>query len=528
MSIGRRASSDSRRRRILIYQSCRSDQPAVVPDRRLAERLRQARRAPMIYGSNVNRRLRGRWFSLVPVRRRMIAAVAATIMGVVMLLCLGHWAATFWQPLAYRPEIARPLRLDRPDAFGSWVRSVFLAAAAFTAVLVYQLRRYRNDDFRGSYRIWPPVIVLIAIASIDSICGIVPWCGELIDLVLGRRVALAGSDWIRIALTVGGAALSLRLVAEVRRSKLAVCMMVAAACCFAIPLASRWGVISSDTPTRWFIVTCSPLMAAATLWIACGAYLRRLFREVRRLDEEDLFSLRLQQWQQRIASRFLGGENASPALSANAASAEKVVKPKAAVDGGKTAKATKSTPRSVQAADSGADSGDTEPVAGTEPGEGKSKRRWSLWPRRRQRDRADSQPNPEVKEPSTTSKPDNQQPVSKAPAPELKKPAGNADESAQPAEVKPRAKGNLLGRWFAKRKESETTDPTAAEQPTKTTAASQTRAATPPRQDDRHSGGDAQSDVDPQDDPADDSDIDWSSMSKAERRRLRRELKRAG
>src|SRR5690606_3952739 len=137
-----------------------------------------------------------------------MAVSALAILGAAALLALAHWLAVTWPPLAHREPLARPLRLARPDSFGAWLRSALLVLAALTSLLVYQLRRYRNDDYRGSYRIWPPVIILIAISSVDGIVGLIPWLGEWIDLLLGKRVAMAGSDWIRIVLTVGGAALA--------------------------------------------------------------------------------------------------------------------------------------------------------------------------------------------------------------------------------------------------------------------------------------------------------------------------------
>ncbi|HBJ38537.1 MAG TPA: hypothetical protein DDZ51_28040, partial [Planctomycetaceae bacterium] len=327
MSIGRRETSNSRRRRLLVYQNSREEIAETAADRRQFEKLREARRPTAIYGTSVNRMLRGRWFSLVPVRRRAMTGAALAVFGVAALLCLGHWAAVVWQPLAYRPELARPFRLDRPDSFGAWVRAAFLAAAGGTSLLIYQLRRYRNDDFRGSYQIWPPVIALMFVASLDAVCQLVPWGGELIELVMGRRVALAGSDWIRIVLTVGGIALAMRMVAEVRHSKLAIVAISLAILGFAIPMASRWNMFASDTPVRWLMVTSAPMMASAALWVACGAYLRKLFREVRKMDAEDTLSIRVEQWRERFAAMRLAAKRDKTEAAETAKQGKAVRKP---------------------------------------------------------------------------------------------------------------------------------------------------------------------------------------------------------
>lgn len=299
MVSAKRIDSDSRRRRVLIYQSCCGDEATTAVDRRKAEQLRKARKEPATYGANVNRRLRGRWFSLVPVKRRAIAAVGFVLLLVVASLGIAHWAANYWQPLAQRPEVARPFYLDRPDSFGTWVRALFLAAAAGTATLIYQLRRYRNDDYRGSYRMWPPVIILIAIGSVDAVAGLFPWLGELIQWGMGRRVVVSGGDWMRMLLSVGGLALGVRILIELRSSKLALASMAIGSVFFAIPLLAQWEVLKPETQARWFLITTSPLIAAAALWFACAAYLRKLFREVRGIDAEDSLSRRFVLWKEQ-------------------------------------------------------------------------------------------------------------------------------------------------------------------------------------------------------------------------------------
>lgn len=548
MSIGRRETSNLRRRRLLVYQSSRDDTAETAAERRQFEKMREARRPTEIYGTSVNRMLRGRWFSLVPVRRRAMAGVTIAIVGVAALLCLGHWVAVAWQPLAYRPELARPLRLDRPDSFGAWVRAAFLAAAAGTSLLVYQLRRYRNDDFRGSYRIWPPVIALMILASLDAVCQMVPWGGELIELVLGRRVALAGSDWIRIALTVGGIALAMRMVAEVRHSKLAMIAMLSAILGFAIPMAARWGMLASDTPVRWLVITSSPMMASAAVWVACGAYLRKLFREVRKMDAEDTLNLRIEQWRERFAAMRLASkrdkelavktakEAATARKSAKAAvkKVEKsdtaaalprpaVAKAGAAPDDVAVAASATAKPSQIKNSDKG------EPGAEQKAGEGK-KSRFSLrfWRRSEPADVSRVEPSNVTKsEPAAVPAPAKiSTPVATAAKPALATVqnvvannaigrTANIPDAAAGRDAKPK-KGGLFG-WFGKKQETanDSAGGVAAVKPNIKPSNKPTTQK-------------SQSDDEDESGEGDDPSIDWSSMGKAERRRLRRKIKRGG
>lgn len=484
MNIGRRTASGLRRRRVLVCRNLHGPDPASRGDQRRVERLRQARRAPATYGSSVNRRLRGRWFSLVPVRRSTLLITSALILGVACSLVAAHWAAASWPPLAYRSELARPLRLDRPDSFGSWCRAAFLMAAAATALLVYQLRRYRNDDFRGSYRIWPPVIVLVALASVDSIARLTPWLGELIDWSLGRRVALAGGDWIRIVLTVGGAALAIRMLAELRHSKAATALTLLTTLLLALPLAAGWQILQVDSPARWLLVTSAPLLASATLWLAFGIYLRKLFREVRRIDDQPLWP-----WPRR--RQHHPGQPATAAQD-------------------RLATASRRSPAVSSPRDTSHPGSSTSTAATSQP----ARRRWLPWLGRRPKPAQAAQPRSSQK---PQVQPAQRQPEAAPPA----QPAAGLPRSTQQAVAtakQPQRRG-LLARLLRRRGQP---DPAANSDRQPDRPAGDAQPAKRPAQQDGRQGDASRPEA------AGDDAIDWSSLSKAERRRRRREMKREG
>ena len=300
MSIGRR--QIDRRRRVL-YSAAADTGPSTAASRREAARLREARRPAATYGSRVQRRLRGRWFGLVPVRRRTMSMVAGSIAAIALMLCAAHYASVAWPSLVDHGDIARPLRLDRPDSFGRWFIGTLMIASAGAAFLIYQLRRHRLDDFRGHYRVWRLVLVVMLLASLNSVVSLVDWSGAILDALVGRRVALAGADWIRIVVSLGGVILLLRLIAEVRHCRSALLAILAAAICLAIPEAVKWNVMQVETLERWTVVTSAPLLAFTCLFLSFGIYLRMLYREVRQLDQSDRLKDRLQRMRLRVFQR---------------------------------------------------------------------------------------------------------------------------------------------------------------------------------------------------------------------------------
>ncbi|NND99463.1 MAG: hypothetical protein HKN47_19280, partial [Pirellulaceae bacterium] len=193
-----RRTTDRRRRVLYTHQADAS--AATASSRSARDKLREARQPAKAYGARVQRRLQGRWFSLVPIKRRTLCIVATAIATMSLLMTYAHYASVTWPSLAYHPEIARPLRLDRPDSFGRWYIAILLAASSGVALLTYQLRRYRNDDYRGHYRLWRLIIVVLLLTSVNSLVSAVDWGGALLDAVFGKRVAFSGYDWLRIVL----------------------------------------------------------------------------------------------------------------------------------------------------------------------------------------------------------------------------------------------------------------------------------------------------------------------------------------
>lgn len=295
--------TNDRRRRVLYSTHQADNSPTTAASRRQAERLREARRPTAAYGIRVQRRLRGRWFSLVPVRRRAMVTVCSVLFGLAALLCLAHYAAITWPSIAYRPEIARPLRLDRSDSFGQYMTCAMLAGCAGASLMIYQLRRYRIDDYQGRYRLWRLVLVILGLSSFNALVSMIDWLGAIMEVGFGQRVALTGGDWIRLVVGIGGAILWLRLIAEMRRCRFALGTLIASGLFFAAPEAARWNILPTDSVPTWILVTSAPLLAATTLMVSLGSYLRMLYREVREIEDSESLVERMQKIKLRLFTR---------------------------------------------------------------------------------------------------------------------------------------------------------------------------------------------------------------------------------
>ncbi len=473
-----RRSSDRRRR--VVYAAHHADNsPTTAASRRDAQRMREARRPTAAYGIRVQRRLRGRWFSLVPVRRATLITMSATIGGLSLLLCFLHYASVAWPSIAYRPEIARPLRLDRPDSFGRLYSCMLLAGSAGISLLTYQLRRYRIDDYQGRYRLWRLILIVLVLASINALVSIIQWGGALLDAGFGRRVALTGGDWLRLVVSIGGAIVALRLCAEVRRCRWALVSMIIACGLLAIPEAAKWNFIAVESITAWTLVTSAPLLAFTMLFISLAGYLRMLYREVRQIEDGGSLAVRVNQFRLRILNR---ADRDDDDQADNGDAEEKITRPTRSPN----------------------DKADTAPSA----------RRW-FGLRRAKPESSDTK--------AGKGKPDNGQKSPPSDAAAAKKRSrfsvrldpASRDAKAEPSETRPQdapqgdaessdtpTKKRGLGGWLRPKKGSDGENSPSDKPPGPAAPTS--------------------SDRGPED------DIDWDSLSKSERRRLRKQLRRQG
>lgn len=537
MQQGRR--TNDRRRRVLYSAHQADHEPASAASRRQAEKLREARCPQMAYGSRVHRRIRGRWFSLVPVRLRSMALVTVSIVLLAMLLCTAHYAAVTWVPLSSRPMIARPLRLDRPDSFGSWCMVAMLSITAGIALMTYQLRRYRNNDFGGHYRLWRVVILVSVLASINTLASLIDWSGAIIDAGFGKRVALAGSDWVRIVVTFGGAVLALRMVAELWHCRTALVLMLTSSILFVIPEAVQWNILKIESAGYWTLATTAPMLGCTMLLIAMLTYLRMLYREVKQVEDISIID-RVRQYKVNL---FQSGENAEEASSTKLDKPAKTRAKRRWWQGGETSESTsnddpsevrtsqqsrpkttatkKQTKSSVPARDEAHE--DDEQIQEMDPGMGK--RRWFGLRKPNASANAtgtdsgaatSSATDPKSKTSETKRTNSASRSKSKSVTSQQQKAPNRPDTELDLTGDKPERKG-LMG-WRRKKElqQAETTDSTdstqsgSKEQPTTT----RNKSSAPQSQNEK----------------GDDSDeaeaIDWNSMSKAQRRRLRKQLKR--
>lgn len=156
----------------------------------------------------------------VPTKTFMIVGIFLMLVSVVALLNIAHFKIL---PLAIEKGIsAGSLELSLDKGLLSWVASFLLLATAFFCFQVFQVRRFRADDFSGSYRVWIWLAAGFIIASIDATARISPIVASLIAANWEQGVLANDRNvWLMIV-GIPAAVVGFRLLIELWRSRVAI------------------------------------------------------------------------------------------------------------------------------------------------------------------------------------------------------------------------------------------------------------------------------------------------------------------
>jgi len=531
----------------------------------------QARQPAVAYGSRARHCLRGRWFSLVPVSFSAMVRLSAAICLLVAGLVVGHVMTVRWPALADHPHFIAVFRMDAAGSLARYFTLVLLLVMAGVAHLIYQLRGHRNDDFRGHYRLWRWVTICCLVGSVASSVPLTAMAGGLLDWLTGRRVALSGHDWIRLLIQLGGIVLAVRTLVELGWRRWASAWMAMGWLTIGLPAAAHWDFWSIENLFRWTMVTAAPTIATACWFLSMTLYLRTLYSEVRGLTPAvsrwEAFRARLVDTARRTTEPSKGRDQPkSDQSKSDQPNSGKVKKREPDTDEAEE----KATRRFFQKRRSKETSDEKAPDDSKDFVSTRWKRRLSklkpsrpsiatLWPSRKDRIESDGAQSDEkessskqASHPVSEAKPQLNRGKSAAP---LKPPATDqSDEDAatrdgdQESNDSPRRRlrlriPRLNVRWLTKRRsKSDTTEhdeEPRSEKPTdgesdqskrakKTSAPEAGGRGTPDgsRENQSTGGGDAAGGTDEPN--LDEEEIDWSSLSKAERRRMRKQLRRSG
>lgn len=192
------------------------------------------------YGDAMVLESQTRLTDLVPMHPMLLLVVLVAGLGIIALLeGMYLWISSTGQGIG---RIAA-LDLAERGSVATWFSSLTLALAAAAAGLVYTVRRHRLDDYRGHYRIWLWSAACWLLMSIDATANLHEGFGQIMVRLTGTRLFGQGCAWWLVVFGFVIAAISLRLLVDMRHCSASAGALVAAAACLTLALAFHFRLV---------------------------------------------------------------------------------------------------------------------------------------------------------------------------------------------------------------------------------------------------------------------------------------------
>jgi hypothetical protein len=282
------------------------------------------------YSQNVRRACQQRFMQLIPIRRSSLILVISSAWLVWALLLATHYLIHVrgqnWSQL----PIASLFHIRNRDSIAHWLGTQLWMITALTAVLIFQVRRHKMDDYRAKYRIWL-IYVLAAIAcSLDASSSALYRLGWSIDGWARAEIGYSGWSVVFVSFASLVAVLALRLCTELKVAPLSVAFWVFGLFAWGFGAILGTGLIRMNLPQAQLdmLVGGAWLGGILAVWISAWTYLRHIYIQAQRrfVLREGLIresrSLRMPSfaWSRRAANSMEadssnGSEEASPSFA---------------------------------------------------------------------------------------------------------------------------------------------------------------------------------------------------------------------
>lgn len=156
---------------------------------------------------------------LVPVRYRWHVLAWVTAVAAIAGLEAGYYLTRGWGS-TLGPRALAALDVASGGSLAGWFRSAVMALAAGVAMLVLVIRRHKQDDYRGGYRIWLWAAACWLLASAEAAAGWTAAFAELMIRLTGWSGPMDGIVWRLAPAVLAMFPVAVRLLLDMRESRL--------------------------------------------------------------------------------------------------------------------------------------------------------------------------------------------------------------------------------------------------------------------------------------------------------------------
>lgn len=276
------------------------------------------------YSQDVRSTCQQRLVQLIPVRRSSLTLVVVACVSLWTMLMGAHYLihVTGSDSLRLLP-ISYLFHLRSYYGIPHWLSTQLWMLTGIMAIMIYQLRKHKLDDYRASYRVWLALAAAALFASLDSSTSGLRLLGDSIDG--WAKAELGYSGWSVVLATFAAmiGVLGLRLCGELQSAPFAVALWLGGLVSWGISalvgtglLRTSWSPASTD-----MIVGGCWLGGILAVWLSAGIYLRHVYLHAHRrfLTRGGLVQsapFRLPSWKWPLALQRESSSDAAEPLSA--------------------------------------------------------------------------------------------------------------------------------------------------------------------------------------------------------------------
>jgi hypothetical protein len=180
------------------------------------------------------------------------------------------------------------LDLTASGSVATWLAAVVLLLASAACFITYSIRRHRIDDIRGLYRVWFLGALACLALSANSVAGLHQLAADALGHFTGWTALRDGAVWwlLLAGLPIGW--ITLRALLDVRESRVAAALLVAAVACYAMSAVSYLGLARIADPRMRSIAVGATLLMGHWLVLASAVSYARFVV----LDAQGLITVR--------------------------------------------------------------------------------------------------------------------------------------------------------------------------------------------------------------------------------------------
>ena len=172
-----------------------------------------ATNAPQRYTDAANTQNQPRLTDLLPRRGWSLAVIVLTALVLVNLVGLGYLYF-----LNNAEQVTALLDLQNRASLGKWLSAVICLATSLLCLQIFSLKRHRIDDYKGRYRIWVTLGLLLLVCSADRTTGLFQTAGSEINQIVGQPLQ-SGPTLVAVFVYVLLSWVLIRVLLEVRSHK---------------------------------------------------------------------------------------------------------------------------------------------------------------------------------------------------------------------------------------------------------------------------------------------------------------------